>query len=193
VKRSARKTANLSKSLNHQLNSYALAASAAGVSLLALAPLSEGEIVYTKAHIVLPGRSNAIYKLDLNHDGVVDFALSHGYSVTSTRGGAKFFRSGIGVGYLNTPSNGIVQAKGIDNAAALGAGVKVGPSDYFRSLGILANATGPSGGNPSFSGGAWANKGKGLQDRYLGLRFLIQGKLHYGWAPTFLGGHLDLR
>jgi len=32
---------------------YALAASAAGVSLLALAPPSEADIIYTKAHAVL--------------------------------------------------------------------------------------------------------------------------------------------
>jgi hypothetical protein len=51
MKRSSgpRKTANLSASLNHQLNGYALAASAAGVALLALAPTAEAKIVYTPA------------------------------------------------------------------------------------------------------------------------------------------------
>jgi len=30
--------------------------------------------------------------------------------------------------------------------------------------------------------GAWADSGKPVNDRYLGLKFLINGKIHYGWA-----------
>ena len=30
--------------------------------------------------------------------------------------------------------------------------------------------------------GQWGNNGTGLKNRYLGLRFFIHGKLHYGWA-----------
>ena len=29
--------------------------------------------------------------------------------------------------------------------------------------------------------GRWANGGKGLKNRYVGVRFIIKGKLHYGW------------
>jgi hypothetical protein len=29
---------------------------------------------------------------------------------------------------------------------------------------------------------AWANGGKGFKGHYLGLKFLINGKVHYGWA-----------
>jgi hypothetical protein len=28
----------------------------------------------------------------------------------------------------------------------------------------------------------WANNGKGVKNRYLGLKFVINGKVHYGWA-----------
>jgi len=28
----------------------------------------------------------------------------------------------------------------------------------------------------------WANGGKGLKDRYLGLKFYIRGEVHFGWA-----------
>jgi hypothetical protein len=41
------KTANLSESIYHQLNLYALAAGAAGAGLLTLLPSAEGKIVYT--------------------------------------------------------------------------------------------------------------------------------------------------
>jgi hypothetical protein len=30
--------------------------------------------------------------------------------------------------------------------------------------------------------GLWANGGKGVKDRYLGFKFAIYGKTHYGWA-----------
>jgi hypothetical protein len=30
--------------------------------------------------------------------------------------------------------------------------------------------------------GPWENGGKGVKNRYLGLRFQIKGKTHYGWA-----------
>jgi hypothetical protein len=30
--------------------------------------------------------------------------------------------------------------------------------------------------------GPWANGGKGVKNRYLGLKFFVKGKVHYGWA-----------
>lgn len=30
--------------------------------------------------------------------------------------------------------------------------------------------------------GPWENAGKGVKSRYLGLKFQIKGKTHYGWA-----------
>lgn len=49
MKRSSRPgaTAELSDSLHHRLNSYALAASAAGVGVLAVAQPADAKIVYT--------------------------------------------------------------------------------------------------------------------------------------------------
>jgi hypothetical protein len=75
MKRSSRprKTADLSESVHQQLNMYVLAASAAGVGLLALAQSAEAKIVYTKTHVVIG--TNHVYALDLNHDGVVDFKI----------------------------------------------------------------------------------------------------------------------
>jgi hypothetical protein len=48
-----------SESFLSQLNSYALAAGAAGLSLLALAQASEAKIVYTKAHEVIKDGNSA--------------------------------------------------------------------------------------------------------------------------------------
>jgi hypothetical protein len=69
-----RRTAKLSKSVCRQLNSYALAASAAGVGMLALAQPAEAKIVYTPAHIAVP--INTFLPLDLNHDGVNDLSFT---------------------------------------------------------------------------------------------------------------------
>jgi len=66
---------NLSRSVHHQLNKYALAASAAGVGVLALAQPVEAKIVYTPLNVQIGQQ----YNLDLNNDGVTHFTLQHGY------------------------------------------------------------------------------------------------------------------
>ena len=72
-----RKPANLSESIHQQLNMYALAAGAAGVSVLALAQPSEAEIKYTPTHVVIGKGGVSIYNLDLNHDGITDFTIHY--------------------------------------------------------------------------------------------------------------------
>jgi len=76
-----RQTANLSDLLHQQLTSYALAAGAAGVSVLALTQPSEARIVYTPAEKVLAGSGSIA--LDLNQDGVKDFRLFQTFTHTS--------------------------------------------------------------------------------------------------------------
>jgi hypothetical protein len=71
--RSRKTRTNLTASTNHRLNSYALAAGAAGVSLLALAQPADAEVVYTPANVTVS--RNGSYKLDLNNDGIVDFFI----------------------------------------------------------------------------------------------------------------------
>jgi hypothetical protein len=70
MKRASRQPYKLSESQHRQLDAYALAASAAGVSILALAQPCGAKIVYTSAHEKITN-----FHLDLNHDGVTDFLL----------------------------------------------------------------------------------------------------------------------
>jgi hypothetical protein len=67
-------------------------------------------------------------------------------------------------------------------AAALRADVTVGPGRPFLynavSMGLVGYAPGYK---PSFRG-PWVNHGKGVKNRYLGFKFAIKGKIHYGWA-----------
>ena len=73
MKHTSKKPSNLSDSLQQRLNSYALAASAAGVGMLTLAQPSEAKVVYTQAHKVLHYYGEV--DIDLNHDGISDFRL----------------------------------------------------------------------------------------------------------------------
>lgn len=50
----------------------------------------------------------------------------------------------------------------------------MGVRPYLKMGGI--NQSGPNYYGP------WENSGKGVKNRYLGLRFTFKGKIHYGWA-----------
>ncbi len=77
MKRSSgpRKTTDLSKSVHQQLSMYALAAGAAGVSALALAPSADAKIIYTKTNTQI--LANTPYNLDVNNDGTTDFVIQY--------------------------------------------------------------------------------------------------------------------
>ena len=172
-----RKPADLSESFRHRLNDYALAASAAGVSVLALALPADGKVIYTPAHLRLGARSNTFYHLDLNHDGIKDFTLSHGYNYSSTTG---FLFSLVAMSPYRSNANRIAAPSAY--AFALRPGAKIGPAGQFSRIGFMAvgRAIGRAG-TPTYQG-AWANDGKGVRDRYVGLAFTIKESTHYGWA-----------
>jgi hypothetical protein len=149
---------NLNSILDKNLTAYVLAAGAAGVALLAAQP-AEAEIVYTPASIAIGPRSSI--ELDLNHDGVNDFLVSRwlygdGSHLTIDQ---------------QTPANGILA-----HAAALPAGVRIGPKGAFVGYASMASNVTISG--ESFSDGPWKDATK----HYLGLKFSINGETHYGWA-----------
>ncbi len=160
--RPPRTPSRLSDSAHHQFNMYALAASAAGVSLLALAQPSEARIVYTKAHQVIG--INGVYPLDLNHDGIVDFLIE------DTPVGQLLAQPAVG--------NAVEGIKYVADALKKGAGI--GPCQRFSGNiypGMIMACIYSSEGS-FWLGGPWVN----VTNRYLGLRFQINGKNHYGWA-----------
>jgi len=176
MKRS-RKLANLSQSIHHRLNMYALAAGAAGVGVVALSQPADAKIVYTPAHKqIMPNHS---IPLDLNHDGKTDFRIKNTwYSTTSVDEDI--------VGSINViparKANAIVGYSHTDFkwASALAAGVKVGPKTAF-SPGNKEMASGGYDAGTTTVG--WCNgPWKNLRHRYLGLKFTIEGKIHFGWA-----------
>lgn len=176
----SRKTFKISDSLNRQLNTYALVASAAGVSVLALAGASEAKVVYTETHQVT--RAGVPLYIDLNHDGINDFVLRTMFYVGS---------SGLEVGL--DPSGyrkNAVAGKRFSHsgyffsaASALPAGARIGPKRKFPVRHPFMAVEVFNGRSSQYSDlGPWVGKGKGVRDRYLGLKFVVHGKIHYGWA-----------
>ena len=195
-----RSTAKLSDSLHHQLNMYALAASAAGVGALALAQ-AEAKIVYTPAHVQL--QANKPFPIDLDHNGKIDFFLLEGSILTTFLSRVRDLSvchhpTTINKSYVCRYSssgtndlNQVVATKANGPAAALHAGAKIQNGDPFagryKGHGVPVNmgevfyrtSTTTRGTNWL---GSWFNGGKGVKNRYLGLKFGINGKFHFGWA-----------
>lgn len=162
-----RTMSKLSESIHRRLNAYELAATAAGVGMLALVPPSEAKIVYTPAHRVLNGGMS--YKLDLNHDGITDFTLRN---VKNHVGGVLSVLHAVG----NGVSGFNIDSGTMGYASALRRGALIGTRRYFPGRDMAWVGTTGDGG--TVSGGSWVN----VKNRYLGLKFKINGKTHYGWA-----------
>ena len=172
----SRKTvSNLSESVQQYLNMYALAASAAGVSLLALAQPAEGRIVYTPANIKIT-ENGGLISFDLDHDGIADFGLSNKYLHTQTQ----WYGTLAVVQAQQANEIWGVNSKGLLCAGALPKGIRVGPKGRFQkdpATGLVMAFS-----NPDTYFGQWFH----VKQAYLGLKFVIKGKTHFGWARVKL-------
>jgi hypothetical protein len=169
-----RKAVSLSSSLERGLKMYALAASAAGVGMLAWAQPAEGRIVYTPTHQVI--KPNGHYNLDLNNDGIIDFLIQNKFSCGQTA-------SCLGRAYAGAASSSrrnsvvaLMVATEIRDLA-LQKGARIRANRIFYGGGTMAGAALSRQGTLS-SWGAWAN----VTNRYLGLKFRFNHELHFGWA-----------
>jgi hypothetical protein len=164
----------LSERFTVNLNAYALAAGAAGVSLLAMIQPAEADVVYTPANQSIP--TNQFFSIDLNHDGSPDFRFLQGTFHYHN------FTENLSVWPLGR--NRIAQSsKGF--AAALPMGASIGPHQTLDKTNRLAvvETRGFQYGS-TYTGvytrhvyGPWAY----AQNRYLGVGFTIDGTVHYGW------------
>ncbi len=172
----------ISDSLNRKLNPYAQMAAAAGVSVLALAGASEAEVVYTETYQVTHA-SFPLY-IDLNHDGINDFMLRTTYYAGSSGLEVGLDASGIAdnvvAGRRFRSSGGYF----FSAASALPVGAQIGPKGNFSvPFPFMAmEIFNRDGGSQNSDLGPWAGKGKGVRNRYLGLKFVVGGEVHYGWA-----------
>jgi hypothetical protein len=190
-----KKKFDISDSLERQLHTYAQVAISAGVSVLALAGTSEAKVVYTETNQVT--HSGVPLYIDLNHDGVNDFSLR-----TIFYRGTSGLEIGIeAAGYRN--ANNVVAGRRLSSgggyflsaASALPAGARIGPKRNFSVLTpyMAVELFTKGAGSQASDLGPWAGKGNGVTDRYLGLKFVIDGEVHYGWArvSVTLGQHRE--
>jgi hypothetical protein len=159
----------LPATLDHRMKLYSTAAAVAGVSMLALAQPAQAKVVYTPANVNV--NENAPYALDVNGDGTADFTFTF-FSADHTD---------LLICDLDTVGNALQSYKGErGEAGAFPVGAVIGPAQNFTSAttygGIFMAAV--SQYSVSNSWGPWIN----VNNRYLGMKFLIDGEVHYGWA-----------
>jgi hypothetical protein len=167
---SPRKISQISSSLDKRLNLYTLAASAAGVGLLAFGQPAEAEVVYTPVSVTF--KAGTSYFLDINNDGTPDFEL---------KDTASQFMAGLTVhpwANGSPVSNGVEIGQGSLGPLALNHGAPIGPGRNF--YGCLSCSYGQplAGANQAEDFGHWVN----VTGRYLGIRFSVGGETYYGWA-----------
>jgi hypothetical protein len=146
--------------------------------MLALASPAEAEIVYTPTNVKIGPKSYV--PMDLNNDGNPDFAFENTTCSCNGR-----FSTVLQVTWVRTARNEVVeQFRGNHylGAAALKAGATIGPHHHFGFQRVRMADDCSSTNCPAGFLGPWANGGKGVQNRYLGVEFKISGQTHYGWA-----------
>jgi len=194
-RKTLRQTRKISDALDRQLNTYTQVAIAAGVSVLALAGASEAKVVYTETNQVThPGVP--LY-IDLNHDGINDFSLR-----TLFYRGTSGLEIGLeAAGYRN--ANNVVAGRRLSSsggyflsaASALPSAARIGPKRNFSvpTPYMAVELFTKGAGSQASDLGPWAGKGNGVTNRYLGLKFVIDGEVHYGWArlSVTLGQHRE--
>ncbi len=169
--RSTEKVRNLAPPYQQQLTAYALAAAAAGVSILALTARSEAEIVYKQTHRVIG--DGASFNLDLTGDGTVDLTIENKHHHHCTSDG--FCSS---TQFLNVKMAGANQVVyNVYGAVAMKPGMQIGPKNVWRggtqNMAVMLGSFGTSG-----VGGSWVN----VNNRYVGVKFEIKGQTHFGWV-----------
>ena len=167
--RTPRATVHINSKLEKQLLGYVAVAGAAGVGLLAAAQTAEAKIIYTPlANVPITN-----LKIDFNGDGVVDLSFKtsntyHGAFQEAYPGAG----GGIAFGQVNNSSGALP----LPFLTRIGWKMKFGT---FREL-----ITGVDGCHSyCFDIGIWQNQ----TNKYLGVKFLINGKPHFGWVRMTVG------
>ncbi len=165
----------VSESADRRLKLYSLAAAAAGVSVLAMAQPSEGEVIVTKKAIQL--HAGIPVSVDLNNDGLADFKFSFTtfFSSSHYKYNAKLAVKGLTKGK-------VVGMKSSDfrgpYASALAGGANIGPAAHFSSSkGQITVEREKQYGSATGYYGNWKDEA----NHYLGVKFQIKGQTHFGW------------
>jgi len=173
-----REPVRLTARLDKNLLAYALAASAAGVAVLALAEPAQARILAMPVNIPIP-ENGGIIQFDINQDGTPDFGLSANIYEFAGAPPMGNFSSRLRI-IPAQPGNEVwaVSSDKTECAAAVHAGARIGGVRRFKpgALMMLEAAGSYTRGRSSHC--PW----NGANPPYLGLKFMIDGQVHYGWA-----------
>jgi hypothetical protein len=169
----SRPAAAFSAALEKKLVSYVTAASAAGLALAAV-PGANARVVYTPANISVIGGT----ELDLNNDGTPDFKFvfepgNHSSALAIDRvSNGNSVLCGATLPCFEAMVGNYGQAAG-----PLKEFVGTSYTNAFSGRGVIM-AVAAAYGSKTYFFGAWANQ----KNKYVGFKFLVDGKVHYGWA-----------
>jgi hypothetical protein len=188
---------HLPESLANKLSGYALAAGATAAGMLGMIHPAEAEVVFTPTNETFPPDFFDI--IDLNHDGVTDFKFDL-YSIQYRN----FFVSLVA--FPRQP-NAMMQSAG-GYVAVLSKGATIGPHQVFAhgSKFRFAGSVGFDGTTSTFTSlarrkhhekGLNAHSSRhfgpwwGVQDKYMGVAFVIGPEIHYGWIRMTITPEFD--
>ena len=168
-----------SDNLNRRLAFYSLTAAVAGVSVMALAQPAESEVVVTKKNVPIVNMGITSIPISLTNNGINDFSFSL-YSAAGYTSRRSLRMWPLEGGAVVAQS----QAHHFPSALALVRGAKIGPSAHFSNDNFANIEESQRGCSTEVSScfhqfsGLWGGSPK---NRFLGVRFLINGETHYGW------------
>lgn len=178
LSKNGRAEVRLGRNLEKHLLAYATAASA---GLLAFSLPVEGQIVYTPSNtpmnLATLNGAAGLTPLDLNNDGTPDFTFSMFSTLHNTSSFGRSIRALVIL--ANQNGNETVGKRDTEaiTAVAVPEGKQIGPQANFQGGGLYMVIQGYVGSSIR-SSGSWQT----VETAYVGLKFLINGQVHYGWA-----------
>ena len=145
------------------------------ICMLGFQPTAAAEVVYTPVNVTISDSGSI--KIDLNHDGIVDFVL-RSHSRTTSCG----VRDGlIGSTPMLPATGGGVVVSALNFAVLLGSGVPLNATKtFYNGKAIVTQFYICTIGTKDFAG-------------YLGLEFQLNGHTHYGWAQVDISAYYTYR
>jgi hypothetical protein len=137
---------------------------------MALSQAAEAKIVYTPTHVKIA----PLQPYGINFDNSQGKPNMYLFWNGTSSGQSSLIASATTGGVAYKPSS-----RRIPFESAIFAGRKIGLERHFQN-----QKFGPRMARHyrEIWYGPWANGGKGVKDRYLGVKFKIAGKFHYGWT-----------
>jgi hypothetical protein len=161
----------MKKQLQNKLTKYS---AAAGAAVLAVGS-AQAQIVYTDVNPDFIHGGNEIQAgLDLNNDGTGDFAIASVDTTVASQNNALIETTLVAPLVAGNEIAGIVPTS-FNYALALNSGTAINSTtNWIADTCTMAYRV--NGASP------YNEQWNGVTDKYLGLKFLVGGNTHYGWA-----------